>query len=93
MKTDEEKMELKDLPGVAQKLLAAVDREITTEFFPRVALNTISPSFPWHHRTIANRMSRGTGPRESILVGKKRFISKVSLLEMLADDLRTGTAK
>lgn len=76
------------LSDIAVKLISAVESEIgSTGFSPRHKINKISPSFPYDHRTMANRDSLGTGPKEKILVGKHIFHGNLSLLEMLCMDL------
>lgn len=76
------------LSDVAIKLISAVESEIgSTGFTPRHAINRKSSSFPYDHRTLANRDSLGTGPREKILIGKHIFYSNLSLLDMLCEDL------
>jgi hypothetical protein len=45
---------------IIEQLLAAIDTEIKGEFIQRCKINEISPSFPYDHRTMANRDSLGT---------------------------------
>lgn len=77
------------LPAVAKMLIIAVSAEIgnPTAFTPRHKINEVSKSFPYNHRTLANRDSEGTGPTEKILIGKHVFHRNLSLLEMLCKDL------
>lgn len=76
------------LSDVAIKLISAVESEIgSTGFTPRHTINRKSSSFPYDHRTMANRDSLRTGPNEKILIGKHIFYSNLSLLEMLCEDL------
>lgn len=72
---------------IKEELLAAVAAEIKGEFVQRHKINDISPSFPYHHRTLANRESLGTGPKEAFMVGKHKMYAKSALLQMLRDDL------
>ena len=77
------------LPDVARKLVIAVANDLgdPNGFTARHRLNTVSKSFPYCNRTIANRDSEGTGPTEKILIGKHMFHRNLSLLEMLCRDL------
>jgi len=77
------------LPPVAIKLIEAVASDLgdPNGFTPRHKLNQKSPSFPYNHRTIANRDSLGTGPKERLLIGKYMFHRNLSILEMLCEDL------
>jgi len=76
------------LSNVAVKLIAAVEAEIGhTGFTARHKINQASPSFPFNHRTMANRDSLGTGPMDQINVGKHKFYGNLSILEMLCQDL------
>lgn len=75
------------LEDVAKKLIEAVKAELGNGFTPRHQVNKKSPSFPYNHRTMANRDCVGTGPREKILIGKHIFYSNSSILEMLCKDL------
>lgn len=70
-----------------EQLIAAVDAELKSEFPQRRKLNKESPSFPYHHRTMANRDSLGTGPKNAFMVGKHKVYRKASLLDMLRADL------
>lgn len=70
-----------------EQLIAAVDSELKSEFPQRHKLNKESPSFPYNHRTMANRDSLGTGPKEAFMVGKHKIYRKAALLEMLRADL------
>jgi len=79
--------ETRDLSPVAEKLIASVKTELGDGFTARHKINTLSPSFPYNHRTLANRDSLGTGPAEKIFIGKHIFYSNQSILEMLIDDL------
>jgi len=65
-----------------------VESEIgSTGFTPRHRINQASPSFPYNHRTMANRDSLGTGPKDQINVGKHKFYGNLSILAMLCEDL------
>jgi len=76
------------LSDVAIKLVSAVESEIgSTGFTPRHRINQASPSFPYNHRTMANRDSLGTGPKDQINVGKHKFYGNLSILAMLCEDL------
>lgn len=77
------------LSPVAIKLVEAVAPELGNPdgFTPRHKLNQISPSFPYNHRTMANRDSLGTGPKDQINVGKHKFYRNLSILEILCKDL------
>ncbi len=77
------------LPDVARKLVIAVANDLgdPNGFTARHRLNTVSKSFPYNHRTIANRDSLGTGPQEKILVGNHMLHRNLSILEMLCEDL------
>lgn len=70
-----------------EQLIATIGSEIKGEFVQRHKLNEVSPSFPYHHRTMANRDSLGTGPKEAFMLGKHVTYSKKALLDMLAADL------
>ncbi len=72
---------------IREQLIAAIDAEIKGEFVQRHKLNELSPSFPYHHRTMANRDSLKTGPRDAFSVGKHKVYRKAALLEMLRSDL------
>lgn len=76
-----------ELSPIAEKLLRAVDDEIKGDVIARHKLNKLSPSFPYSYRTLANRDCIGTGVKEFIMIGGRRFYIKNSLLEMLRDDL------
>ena len=75
------------LSPVAEKLIAAVEAELGPGFTARHKINQVSKSFPYLHRTMANRDALGTGPKEKILIGKHIFYSNPSVLEMLRVDL------
>lgn len=70
-----------------EKLIAAIAAEINAEFVPRHEINERSPSFPYDHRTMANRDSMGTGPQGSFTVGKHKMYHTPRLIEMLRSDL------
>jgi hypothetical protein len=72
---------------VREQLLAAIDTEIKGEFVPRSKINELSPSFPYNHRTLANRDSLHTGVIGAFMVGKRIIYPKAALLEMLREDL------
>jgi hypothetical protein len=77
------------LSPVAVKLLVAVASELGNPdgFTARHRLNQKCPSFPLNHRTLANRDSLGTGPKEKILVGKQVFYRNYAILEALCREL------
>jgi len=76
------------LSPVAEKLIAAVEAELgSIGFTARNKINDFSKTFPYDHRTLANRDVLGTGPKEKILIGKRIFYSNESILEMLREDL------
>ncbi|ABC76492.1 hypothetical cytosolic protein [Syntrophus aciditrophicus SB] len=77
------------LSDVALMLIEAVAAELGNpdSFTARHKINEISKSFPYHHRTLANRDSLGTGPKEHINIGKYKFYRNLSILEMLCKDL------
>jgi len=75
------------LSPIAEKLLQAVADEIKGDVIARHKINKLSPSFPYHHRTMANRDCLGTGVKEFITVGGRRFYLTKSLLDMLRADL------
>lgn len=75
------------LNPIAEKLIAAVEAELGDGFTARHKINRVSKSFPYNHRTMANRDSLGTGPKDKIMVGKHMFYSNLSVLEMLREDL------
>lgn len=75
------------LSPIAQKLIEAVEAELGPGFTARHEVNQKSPSYPYKHRTIANRDSLGTGPKEKILIGKHVFYSNSSLVAMLREDM------
>ena len=70
-----------------EQLLAAIAAEIKGEFVQRRKINELSPSFPYNHRTLANRDSLHTGVRGAFMAGKHIFYPKAALLEMLREDL------
>lgn len=79
-------------PGLSDtgiKLITAIAGEIggPKVFVQRNKINTVSKSFPYDHRTMANRDVLKTGPTEKILVGKHILYGGLSLLEMLCKDL------
>ena len=69
--------------ATVEKLLAAVDAELKAAFVPRHLVNKLSPSFPYNHRTLANRDCDGSGPTETIMIGGRMFHEKKSLLDWL----------
>lgn len=75
------------LSPVAEKLIETVAAEIKGDVIARHKLNNISPSFPYNHRTMANRDSKKLGPAEFLIVGGRRFYTKKSLLDFLRADL------
>jgi len=89
MHTTEDKQPLKrKIPEeIREQLIAAIDAEIKGEFVQRHKLNEISPSFPYHHRTMANRDSLKTGPAGAFTIGKHKVYRKAALLNMLRSDL------
>lgn len=72
---------------VIKQLIDAIDSELKGEFVLRHKLNELSPSFPYKHRTMANRDSLKTGPKGAFQVGKHIVYPKNSILQMLRDDL------
>lgn len=72
---------------IREQLISAIATEIKGEFVQRHKLNLISPSFPYNHRTMANRDSLKTGPAGAFTIGKHKFYRKTALLEMLRSDL------
>lgn len=70
-----------------ERLLAAISAEIKGEFVQRHRINDESPSFPYRHRTLANRDSAGTGPKGAFNIGKYRVYLKSALIDMLREDL------
>lgn len=77
----------KNLSPISEQLITAVDSEIKSNVVARHKLNSISPSFPYNHRTMANKDSKKLGPTESFMVGGKRFYTKKALLNFLRSDL------
>lgn len=75
------------LSPVAERILEAVANEIRGEVIPRHKINKISPSFPFSHRTLANRDSAGTGCKETLIIGNRMFYTKAGILDMLRSDL------
>jgi hypothetical protein len=69
------------------QLIAAINTEIKGEFIPRSKINQQSPSFPYNHRTLANRDSLHTGVKGAFMVGKHIIYPKIALIEMLREDL------
>ncbi|MEQ8159716.1 MAG: hypothetical protein ABRQ33_00890 [Smithellaceae bacterium] len=78
------------MPPIAKQLVEAVAGEIKSDFVARSKVNKISPSFPYNHRTCANRDALKTGVKEKILVGNNILYKTTSLLEMLCEDLSKG---
>lgn len=73
------------LSPVAQKLIDAVTNELKGEIVPRHKINKLSPSFPFNHRTMANKDSLkidgvSTGVKEFIMVGGRRHYVRSSLI-------------
>ena len=66
------------LSPVAEKLIDVIARH---------KLNNTSPSFPYNHRTMANKDSKKQGPAEFLIVGGRCFYTKKSLLNFLRVDL------
>jgi hypothetical protein len=77
----------KPLSPIAEMLIQAVDSELKGDIIPRHKLNILSPSFPYNHRTMANRDNLKTDVREFIVLRGRRFYVKRSLLKMLREDL------
>jgi len=75
------------LSHVAEEMIKAVEDELGSGFTARHKINEASRSFPYNHRTMANRDSLGTGPKEKLLIGKYVFYSNASILDMLCEDL------
>ncbi|OPY81309.1 MAG: hypothetical protein A4E70_01327 [Syntrophus sp. PtaU1.Bin005] len=77
------------LSDVALMLIEAVAAELGNpdSFTARHKINKGSKSFPYNHRTLANRDSLGTGPKDHINIGKYKFYRNLSILEMLCKDL------
>jgi hypothetical protein len=75
------------LSPVAEKLIEAVAAEIKGDVIARHKLNNTSPSFPYNHRTMANKDSKKQGPAEFLIVGGRCFYTKKSLLNFLRVDL------
>jgi hypothetical protein len=75
------------LSPIAEKLIAAVEAELGDGFTARHKINQAAKSFPYNHRTMANRDALKTGPKEKILIGKHIFYNNQSVLDMLRADL------
>lgn len=86
-KDKEQAPKIKIPEEIREQLIAAIDAEIKGEFIQRHKINKLSPSFPYHHRTMANRDSLKTGPRDAFTVGKHKVYRKTALLDMLRADL------
>jgi hypothetical protein len=72
---------------MAQAVIDAVDRELAAEIIPRHRINELSPSWPWHFRTMANRDSKKTSKIETIMIGGRQFYKKTSMLDFLRREL------
>lgn len=75
------------LSPIAERMIEAVNQELKGDTFPRHKINKLSPSFPYSHRTLANRDSLGTGCKETLTIGGRVFYTKSGILEMLRRDL------
>ncbi|HQP25020.1 MAG TPA: hypothetical protein PLP16_07630 [Smithellaceae bacterium] len=73
--------------SVNQQLIDAVDRELQGAIIPRHKINKLSPSFPWSYRTLANRDSLGTGPKEATSINDRVFYPKAAILDFLKNEL------
>ncbi len=82
-----------ELSAIAEKLIQAVENEIKAEIFPRHTINKLSPSFPYNHRTLANRDALNTGISEFLMLGGRRFITKKSTIDFLRRELAKPLAK
>lgn len=76
------------LSPIAEKLIEAVDAEIKSDVIARHKLNLFSPSFPYNHRTMANKDSKNQGPQEFFIAYNQRFYTKKSLLDFLRNNLK-----
>jgi hypothetical protein len=83
--------ETPQLSPLAEMLIRAVDKEIVPEVFARHNINKLSPSFPYNHRTMANRDSSKKDDvvrvKNTTVIGGRPYYSKQSLLAMLREDL------
>lgn len=82
-----------ELSAIAEELIRAVENEIKAEVFPRHAINKLSPSFPYNHRTLANRDAQKSGVSDFLMLGGRRLITKKGVLDFLRAELsRAKTA-